>query len=41
MYEVKRFGKVLGRILGHRDPDATKRAAEVRFGKGVTLAKVL
>lgn len=41
MYEVKRFGKVLGRILGHRNPDATKRAAEDKFGKGVTLARIL
>ena len=41
MFEVKRFGKTLGRVLGHRDMTKTKASAERLFGKGVTLSRVI
>lgn len=41
MFEVKRFGKVVGRILGRRELAATKADAEARFGKGVSIARVV
>jgi len=41
MFEVKRAGRVLGRILGRRDLAATKAEAIARFGKGVSLTRAI
>lgn len=41
MFEVIRFGKVLGKVLGSRDAEKTKAAAVQRFGKGVTLRRAI
>ncbi len=37
MYVALRFGKVVGRFLGSRDPLKTKQIAVERFGAGVTV----
>ena len=41
MFEVKRFGKTLGKIIGNRDLARTKARVEKDFGKGCTLVRVL
>lgn len=37
MFEVKRFGKVLGKVLGRRTPEGTKAEAVKKFGEGVSI----
>ena len=41
MFQAMRFGKVLGQVLGHRDPVQTKAKAVKRFGAGITLVRVI
>jgi hypothetical protein len=41
MFQVVRFGKVLGTVLGNRDLAKTKQNAVAKFGNGVTLKRVI
>lgn len=41
MFEVLRAGRVLGKLLGRRTVEDTKRVAAERFGRGVSLRRVL
>lgn len=42
MYEVLRFGKTVGKVLGYRgDEGRTKEAAVRKYGKGVTVRRAL